>query len=166
MQKDASRSGGSEDPPLQPERIERPESLPGGSGEHDAGARPVARDGRGRRRFSASQRRELLAALEVSGQTVAEFADARGLNATTLHTWVRTAQHGTARGGEAGAPAVHTGAASDDDRSLRALGPNCRGVRCAVGRVGPDAVVLAEALRRGGAQGSRGSHQGRPRPAA
>ena len=92
MQKDASRSGGSGDPPLQPERIESPESLPGGSGEHDAGALPVARDSRGRRRFSASERRELLAALLSSGQTVAEFATARGLKASTLHTWVRKAQ--------------------------------------------------------------------------
>jgi transposase InsO family protein len=92
MQMDASRSGGSEDPLLQPEKNESPESLPGGSGEHDAGARPVARDSRGRRRFTASERRELLAALESSGQTVTEFATARDMKATTLHTWLRKAR--------------------------------------------------------------------------
>lgn len=69
-----------------PKRIESPQSLPGGWSERSDAARL---DSRGRRQFSASERAELLASQEASGQSVARFARERGLKASTLHGWRR-----------------------------------------------------------------------------
>jgi transposase InsO family protein len=77
---------GAEPPETLSKKIEYPESLPGGRSERGAAARS-GRDSAGRRLYTAAERRELLAAFEASGSSVAEFCAAHGLRETTLYTW-------------------------------------------------------------------------------
>lgn len=61
---------------------------------------PVMVDSKGRVRVSKEQRREILAALAHSGESLPQFARRTGLKYSTLANWV---QH--SRGGESAGPA-------------------------------------------------------------
>jgi len=93
---EANRSQGLRTSGLDPKRIGNPERLPGGRDEGGVAARGSGAGGGGARpRYSPAERRELLAALEASGRTVREFAEAHDLKATTLNSW-RTKGRGAA----------------------------------------------------------------------
>ncbi len=83
-------SGGEGRPSGSPkqERNEEGEGLPGGRSERREAARPRGRDRAGRRRFSATERQELLEALSSSGEDLQSFCRSRDLSATTLRAWV------------------------------------------------------------------------------
>jgi transposase InsO family protein len=80
---------GAEPPEILSKKTDPPESLPGGRSERGAAARSGERDVAGRRRYTAAERRELLAAFESSGSSVPEFCAAHGLHESTLYGWRR-----------------------------------------------------------------------------
>ena len=86
-------SGGAA-PEILSKKIDPPGSLPEGRSERGVATRKEARDSAGRRRYTAAERRELLAAFERSGKTAAEFCRTRSVHPTTLNGWRRQARAG------------------------------------------------------------------------
>jgi transposase-like protein len=71
-----------------PERIEDPESLPGGRSERGVAARGP------RREYTQDEAEALLAELTSSGERVADFAVRHGLHSSTLYAWLRRVRAG------------------------------------------------------------------------
>ena len=69
------------------ERSEEAECLPGGRSERRGAARSWRRDRAGRRRFSRTEREELLEALVACGEDEESFCRSHDLSLTTLRAW-------------------------------------------------------------------------------
>jgi transposase-like protein len=69
------------------ERSEEAEGLPGGRSERREAARSWRRDRAGRRRFSRTEREELLEALVGCGEDEESFCRSHDLSLTTLRAW-------------------------------------------------------------------------------